>query len=55
LIVESAALASNGGPFIFDAPNELIVGAADIENNSEDAFSDTSGAGGGFMGGEEGV
>jgi hypothetical protein len=32
LIVESAALASNGDPLIFDAPNELIVGAADIEN-----------------------
>ena len=46
LIVESAALASKGGPFIFDAPNELIVGAADIENNSDDASSDTSGAGG---------
>ena len=45
LIVESAALASNGGPFIFDAPNELIVGAADIENNSGDASSDTSRAG----------
>jgi hypothetical protein len=45
LIVELAALASNGGPFIFDAPNELIVGAADIENNSGDASSDTSGAG----------
>jgi hypothetical protein len=25
-------LASNGDPLIFDAPNELIVGAADIEN-----------------------
>ena len=35
LIVESAALASNGDPLIFDAPNELIVGAADIENNIE--------------------
>jgi hypothetical protein len=41
LIVESAALASNGDPLIFDAPNELIVGAADIENNSGDASSDT--------------
>jgi hypothetical protein len=48
LIVESAALASNGGPFIFDVPNELIVGAADIENNSGNASSDTSGAGGGL-------
>jgi hypothetical protein len=46
LIVESAVLASNSGPFIFDAPNELIVGAVDIENNSGDASSDTSGAGG---------
>ena len=55
LIVESAALASNGDPLIFDAPNELIVGAADIENNSGDASSDTSGGGKGFMGGEEGV
>jgi hypothetical protein len=55
LIVESAALASNGNPLIFDAPNELIVGAADIENNSGDASSDTYGGGGGFMGGEEGV
>jgi hypothetical protein len=43
LIVESAALASNGDPLIliFNAPNELIVGAADIENNSGDASSDT--------------
>ena len=48
LIVESAALASNGGPFIFDAPNELIVGAADIENNSGDTSSDMSGVGGGL-------
>ncbi len=55
LIVESAALGSNGDPFIFDAPNELIVGAADIENNSGDASSNTSGNGKGFMGGEEGV
>ena len=55
LIVESAALASNGNPLIFDAPNEMIVGAADIENNSGDASSDTSGGGKGFMGGEEGV
>ncbi len=55
LIVESAALASNGDPLIFDAPNELIVGAADIENNSGDASSDTSGGGKGFIGGEEGV
>jgi hypothetical protein len=55
LIVESAALASNGDPLIFDAPNELIVGAADIENNSGDASSDTSGGGKGFMGVEEGV
>jgi hypothetical protein len=55
LIVESAALASNGDPLIFDAPNELIVGAADIENNSGDASSDTSGGGKRFMGGEEGV
>ena len=55
LIVESAALASNGDPLIFDNPNELIVGAADIENNSGDASSDTSGGGKGFMGGEEGV
>ena len=55
LIVESAASASNGDPLIFDAPNELIVGAVDIENNSSDASSDTSGGGGRFMGGEEGV
>jgi hypothetical protein len=55
LIVESAALASNGDPLIFDALNELIVGAADIENNSGDASSDTSGGGKVFMGGEEGV
>jgi hypothetical protein len=55
LIVESAALASNGDPLIFHAPNELIFGAADIENNSGDASSDTSGGGKGFMGGEEGV
>ena len=55
LIVESAALASNVDPLIFDSPNELIVGAADIENNSGDASSDTSGGGKGFMGGEEGV
>ncbi len=55
LIVESVALASNGDPLIFDAPNKLIVGAADIENNSGDASSDTSGGGKGFMGGEEGV
>ena len=55
LIVELAALASNGDPLIFDAPNELIVGASDIENNSGDASSDTSGGGKGFMGGEEGV
>ncbi len=55
LIVESAALASNGDPLIFDAPNELIADAADIENNSGDSSSDTSGVGGGFMGGEEGV
>ena len=55
LIVDSAALASNGDPLIFDDPNELIVGAADIENNSGDASSDTSGGGKGFMGGEEGV
>ena len=55
LNVESAALASNGDPLILDAPNELIVVAADIENNSGDASSDTSGGGGGFMGGEEGV
>jgi hypothetical protein len=53
LIVESTALASNGDPLIFDAPNELIVGAANIENNSADASSDTSGGGKGFMGGEE--
>ena len=38
LIVELAALASNGDPLIFDAPNELIVGAADIEINSGDAW-----------------
>jgi hypothetical protein len=51
LIVESAALASNGGdPLIFDAPNEFIVGAAGIENNSGDASSDTSGGGGGVGG-----
>ncbi len=55
LIVESAALASNGDPLIFDDPNELIVGAADIENNIGDGSSDTSGGGKGFMGGEEGV
>ena len=46
MIVEPAALASNCDPLIFDAPNELIFGAADIENNSGDASSDTSGGGG---------
>ena len=55
LIVELAALASNGDPLIINASNELIVGAADIENNSGDASSDTNGGGKGFMGGEEGV
>ncbi len=55
MLSQSAALASNGDPLIFDAPNELIVGAVDIENNSGDASSDTSGGGGRFMGGEEGV
>ncbi len=55
LIVEPAALASNCDPLIFDAPNELIFGAADIENKSGDASSDTSGGGKGLMGGEEGV
>ena len=45
LIVESAALASNGDPLIFDAPNELIVGAADIENSCDNTSSDTSGVG----------
>jgi hypothetical protein len=39
-------LASTGDPLVIDAPNELIVGAADIENNSGDASSDTSGGGG---------
>ncbi len=34
MIVESAALASNGDPLIFDASNELIVGAADIERTA---------------------
>ena len=48
-------MASNGDPLIFDDPNELIVGAAVIENNSGDASSDRSGGGKGFMGGEEGV
>jgi hypothetical protein len=42
-------LASNGDPLVIDAPNELIVGAADIENNSGDASSDTSGGGGGDL------
>ena len=42
LIVESTALASNGNPLIFDTPNELMVGDADIENNSGDSSSDTS-------------
>ena len=46
LIVESAALASNGDPLIFDALNELIVGASNIQNNSGDASSDKSGGGG---------
>jgi len=55
LIVESAVLASIGDPLIFDAPNELIVGAVNIENNSGVTSSDTSGGGKGFMGGEEGV
>jgi len=55
LIVELAALASNGDPLIFDTQNELIVGAVDIENNSGDISSDTSGGGKGFMGGDEGV
>jgi hypothetical protein len=55
LIVESAALASNGDPLIFDTLNELIVGAADIQNNSGDASSDKSGGGGKYMGGDEGV
>ncbi len=53
LIVESAALASNGNPLIFDAPNELTVGAVDIENNSGDASSDISGGGRRFIKGEE--
>ncbi len=55
LVVELAALASNGNPLIFDDPNELIGGAAEIENNSDDASTDTSGGGEGFMEGEEGV
>ena len=55
LVVELAALASNGNPVIFDDPNELIGGAAEIENNSDDASTDTSGGGEGFMEGEEGV
>ncbi len=50
LIVELAVLASNGDPLIFDALNELIVGAVDIENNSGDASSDTSGGGGDLWG-----
>ena len=53
LIVESAD--SNDEPLIFDAPNELIVGNADIESDGGDASSDTLGGGGGFMGVEEGV
>ena len=53
LIVESAD--SNDEPLIFDAPNELIVGDADIESDGGDASSDTLGGGGGFMGVEEGV
>jgi hypothetical protein len=48
LIVESAD--SNDEPLIFDAPNELIVGNADIESDSGDASSDTSGAGGDLWG-----
>jgi hypothetical protein len=55
LIVESAALASNGDPLIFDAPNELIVGAANIENNSGNASSDTSGGGKGLWGVRRGL
>jgi hypothetical protein len=43
-------LASTGDPLVIDAPNELIVGAADIENNSGDASSDTSGGGGDLWG-----
>jgi hypothetical protein len=55
LIVESAALASNGDPLMFDALNELVVGTADNENNSGDASSDTYEGRKGFLGGEEGV
>jgi hypothetical protein len=36
---------SNNDPLISDAPNELIVGAADIQNTCAVASSDTSGGG----------
>ncbi len=52
LIVE---LASNNDPLISDAPNELIVGAANIQNTCAIASSDTSRGGGGIMVGEQGV
>ena len=52
LIVE---LPSNNDRLISDAPNELIVDAADIQNTCAVASSDTSGSEGGIMGGEQGV
>jgi hypothetical protein len=52
LIVE---LPSNNDRLISDAPNELIVGAADNQNTCAVASSDTSGGGGGIMGGEKRV
>ncbi len=53
LIAEWAA--SNDDPLIFDAPNELLVGDTDIDNDGGDASSDTSGGGGIFKGVEDGV
>ena len=47
LIVE---LPSNNDRLISDAPNKLIVGAADNQNTCAVASSDTSGGGGGLWG-----
>ncbi len=47
MIVE---LASNNDPLISDALNELVVGAADIQNTCPVASSDTSRGGVGIMG-----
>ena len=55
LIVELAALASNNDPHFSETPNELIVGAANNQNISAIASSDTSRGRGRFMTGEEGV